>query len=554
MKRYRRLSALFVVLALVAAACGAGSAEDTTPTTASSTSTTVAGVTGATGTTRTTAQASTTSTTTPTIEGGTLRVAQGVDPRTLGPWTSVAAELSVTNQIFERLVAYNFETEVFDAALAESFEWIDAVTIEFKLRDDVTFTNGEPFNADTVLFSFDQLLDPEIGGVELSNRSANMDRVEKIDDLTVRLFYKEPIAQSLNMANLSQASFMVPPGYFAEVGYADFTDQPVGTGPMMFDSRVRDSTITLVKNPDYKGYSGEAPLFDTLEFLILPEPGARLAALQSGDADIIVDLPFDQVAAVEADIDLRAVSTPGLRIYEIQVDTGLAGLSEATPIQEVRQALMIAIDRQLIIDTLFEGQGEPIGQLATEGYFGYFPDIAPPEYDPEGAKQLLADAGFPDGLELQLECPTGRYLKDKEVCEVVAGELAKVGITVPTKISEVGAYFTAVLAKEAGPMIYIGRLAPSLNVVDMYNSSLCASGDSYNCDDQLEALSTAARTALEPDAQLAAIRELVDYDLNNPHRIPMWVLNDAYGINERVQGWAPVPDQVLRFWGVGVSN
>ena len=135
-----------------------------------------------------------------------------------------------------------------------------------------------------------------------------------------------------------------------------------------------------------------------------------------------------------------------------------------------------------------------------------------------------------------------------------AAELAKVGITVPTKVSEVGAYFTAVLAKEAGPMIYIGRLAPSLNVVDMYNSSLCASGDSYNCDEQLEALSTAARTALEPDAQLAAIRDLVDYDLNNPHRIPMWVLNDAYGVNQRVQGWAPVPDQVLRFWGVGVAN
>ena len=72
----------------------------------------------------------------------------------------------------------------------------------------------------------------------------------------------------------------------------------------------------------------------------------------------------------------------------------------------------------------------------------------------------------------------------------------------------------------------------------MYNSSLCACGDSYNCDDELEALSTAARSALEPDAQLAAIREMVDYDLNNPHRIPLWVLNDAYGVNQRVQGWA----------------
>jgi peptide/nickel transport system substrate-binding protein len=548
MMRLRRLGALLLVLALVAGACGGDDAADTTTTTAGTTSTT-------TGDQTTTTGQATTTTTEPTIEGGTLRVAQGVDPRTLGPWTSVAAELSVTNQIFERLVAYNFDTGGFDAVLAESYEWIDPVTIEFKLREDVSFTNGEPFNADAVLFSFDQLLNPEIGGVELSNRTANMDRVEKIDDSTVRLHYTDPIAQSLNMANLSQSSFMVPPGYFTEVGYADFTEEPVGTGPFMFESRVRDSTITLVKNPDYKGYSGDAPLFDMLEFIILPEPSARVASLESDDgADIIVDLPFDQVPQVDASSDLRSVSIPGLRIYEMQVDTGLAGLSDATPIQEVRQALMVALDRQLIIDALFDGQGAPIGQLATDGYFGYFPDIPPLEYDPARAQELLAEAGFPDGLELQLECPTGRYLKDKEVCEVVSAELAKVGITVPTKVSEVGAYFSAVLAKEAGPMIYIGRLAPSLNVVDMYNSSLCESGDSYNCDPQLEELSSTARAALEPEAQLEAIREMVDYDLNNPHRIPLWVLNDAYGVRQRVQGWEPVADQVLRFWGVGVSN
>ncbi|MBT8217390.1 MAG: hypothetical protein HKN74_09885 [Acidimicrobiia bacterium] len=543
-KTVRRFQLMVVVLALVAASCGGddGGADSTT-TTADTTDTT-AGVTTTAGPT----------TTLPPVEGGTLTVAQGVDPRTLTPWSSVAAELSIVRQINERLVAYDFNTGDYEPVLAESYEWIDPTTIEFKLREDVTFTNGEPFNADAVLFSFEKLLDPEIGGVELSNRTANMGTVEKVDDFTVRLTYTSAIAQSLNMANLSQTTYMVPPVYFDEVGYEGFIEDPVGTGPFMFDSRVRDSSVTLVKNPDYNGYSGEAPLFDTLVFTILPEPSARVAALDGGDADIIVDLPFDQVEAVNAAADTRAVSIPGLRIYEIQVDKGLAGLSEATPIQEVRQALMIALDRQLIIDTLFEGQGEPINQLATEGYFGYFDDLPPLEYDPEGAQDLLAQAGFPEGLEIQLECPTGRYLKDKEVCEVVAAELAKVGITVPTKVSEVGAYFTAVLAKEAGPMIYIGRLAPSLNVVDMYNSSLCDSGDSYSCDEQIESLSAAARNALEPDEQLAAIRELVEYDLSNPNRIPLWVLNDAYGVNERVQGWAPVADQVLEFWGVGLAG
>jgi peptide/nickel transport system substrate-binding protein len=317
---------------------------------------------------------------------------------------------------------------------------------------------------------------------------------------------------------------------------------------------VRDSTITLVRNPDYMGYSGEAPQFDTLEFVVLPEPSARVAALEAGDADIVVDLPFDQIARIDDMDNLRGVSQPGLRVYEIQIDTGLAGLSDVTPKLEVRQALMHALDRQLIIDTLFEGQGEPLNQLGTPAYFGYIEGLPELDYDPELVQDLLAQAGYPDGVEIQLECPTGRYLKDKEVCEVVSAELAKVGITVPTKVSEVGAYFGAVLAKEAGPLIYIGRLAPSLNVVDTYYSSRCASDDSYTCDDTLEQLHETAATTLDPDEQLEAIEELVLYELANPDRVPLWVLNDAYGVNTRVQGWAPRSDQVLEFWGVGLTG
>lgn len=549
MKTLFRVSLLLLVMALLAAACG----DDDAATTTAATTTSAAGSSTTGG--ATTTAGSTTTVTEPPIAGGILRVAQGVDPRTMTPWTSVAAELSVTQAIFERLIAYNLKTGEYDARLAESFEFIDPLTVEFKLRQDVTFTNGEPFNADAAVFSFEKIMDPEVGSLELGDRTSNMESVEKIDDYTIRLHYSEPaIAQSLNLAKLSQTTYMVPPGYFEEAGYDGFIEDPVGSGPFMFESRVRDSTITLTRNPDYMGYSGPAPQFDTLEFVILPEPATRVAALESGDVDLVVDLPFDQIDRINASEGLAAVSQPGLRIYEMQVDTGAAGLSDITPILEIRLALMHAIDRQLIIDTLFNGQGEPINQLSTSSYFGFVDDLPALDYNPALVQDLLTQAGFPDGIEMQLECPSGRYLKDVEVCSVLAAELAKVGITVPTKVTEVGAYFDAVLAKAAGPAIYIGRLAPSLNVVDTFWSSRCESDDSYTCDPTLEALHDTAATMLDLDEQLAALEELVIYEYEHPDRIPLWVLNDCYGINQRVQGWAPRSDQVLEFWGVSLSS
>lgn len=535
-----RLWAVLLALSLVIAACGGS--DDTSSTTSGGEVTTTGGEPGS----------STTADAPDPSGGGTLTVAQGVDPRTFTPWTSIAAELSVTTQIFEKLIAYNLKTAEYDPILAESFEWVDDLTLEISLRDGIEFSNGEPFDADAAIFSLELLLDPEVGGIELSNRIANISSVEKIDDGAVRINFIDPIAQALNLANLAQSTFMVPPAYYAEQGYEGFVEAPIGSGPFMLEERVRDSKITLVPNPTYAGSSGAAPDVSVLEFRILPEAGARVAALEAGDADIVVDLPAEEADRLEGG-DIEVVSTPGLRVMEIQVDIR-NGQSEASAKQAVRQALMVSLDRQLIIDTVFLGQGVPANQLGTPEYFGYVEDLPPLEYDPEEAMRLLAEAGYPDGVEIGLQCPSGRYLKDREVCEVISAELTKVGITAPLETFEVGAFFDSVLAGTAGPIIYIGRLAPSINVVDMYNSSLCGSSDSYKCDETLDSLHAAARLASDPDAQKAAIAEMVRYDLDDPNRIPLWVLNDIYGVSARVSGWAPRADQVLEFWGVSASS
>lgn len=538
----RRMLVVLLAVALSAAACGNGTSTSTT------------GDVEPSGSSTTTEQpASTDSTDSSGGPRGTLVVAQGVDPRTFSPWTSVAAELSVTTQIFERLIAFNLRSSEYDPILAETYSFVDDVTLEMQLRDGVVFSNGEAFDADAAIFSLEQLLDPEVGGIELSNRTANIQSVEKVDDRTIRFNFIEPIAQSLNLANLSQSTFMVPPAYFQEVGFESFIAEPIGSGPFVLEERVRDSQIVLVANDLYAGHSGEAPGVERIEFRILPEPGTRVSALEAGDVDIVVDLPFEEADRIGDSDGIEIVSIPGLRVMELQVDMR-HGLSEASQITPVRQALLYALDRQLIIDTVFLGQGSPVTHLAAPGYFGFVEDLPPLEYNPDRVADLLAEAGFPDGVELPLVCPAGRYLKDAEVCQVIAAEFAKVNITASLETMEVGAYFEGVLAGTVGPMIYIGRLAPSLNVVDMYNSSLCGSSDSYKCDEELDALQRAARTATDPSAQRAAIAEMVRFDLEDPNRIPLWVLNDVYAVSTDVAGWEPRADQVLEFWGVSINE
>jgi peptide/nickel transport system substrate-binding protein len=421
------------------------------------------------------------------------------------------------------------------------------------VKRGVVFSNGEPLSGDAVVFSFRQLLNPTVGGRELSNRTANIARVTKTGAWSVRIHYKTAVAQAINLANLAQSAFMVPPRYYRRVGHAGFATRPIGTGPFMLESRTRDSRIVLRRNFRYRGYSGPAARVASVQFRILPEPGARVAALRSEDVDLVVDVPPDNVPSLRNEDDIRVVTPAGLRVMELQADLRY-GLSEASAKLAVRQALLYALDRQRIINAVFGGLGRPANQLTTPAYVGYQPDLPQLAYNPSRVRQLLTQAGYPNGVTLPLVCPSGRYLKDREVCEVISSELRKVGINAPLTVMEVGAYFQGVLAGKVGPLIYIGRLAPSLNALDSINSSLCTSPDSYKCDRGLDELRTRALQAGTAQQQETLTRQAVQRDLANPSRIPLWYLNDVYALSTRVAGWTPSPDQVLRLSGVRLTR
>lgn len=483
---------------------------------------------------------------------GSLTVAQGVDPRTMTPWTSVTAEQSVTSQIVEKLFELDLSTHQIKPVIADRWRWVDVKTVDITLRQGLTFSNGEPVDAAAVVLGLKYAIDPKVGGLEFPTQGANVARATERSDGVVRVTFKKPASSTVNMSNLAQIAYVVPPKYLRETGIKGYVQKPVGSGPFTFVSRVRDSTITLAANPTYKGEGGPAPKVKQLVFKILPEPGARIAALRGGDADLITDLPPDLAKPLEGAEGIKVTATPGLRVMELQVDAKY-GMSKISANRDVRLALLYALDRKKIIDAIFGGEGTPANQLVTPEYVGYVKDLPQLSYDPDKVKQLLTQAGYPNGITLPLFCPSGRYLNDREACQAISSELGKVGVKAPLTVQEVGQFFQNVLDGKAGPMIYIGRLNPSLNALDQLTESTCELQDSYKCDKAFDKRFDAATHETDAERQRAMTEQLVRDDLADPTRIPLWYLNDIYATSSRVTGWQPRKDQVLTFYGVGLG-
>jgi peptide/nickel transport system substrate-binding protein len=418
-----------------------------------------------------------------------------------------------------------------------------------KIREGIRFTNGEEVDADAVVFSLNEWFASE----HWNHVTFNFDKAEKVDDYTVRVLHKEVFAPTLNLARLAQASWVVPPKYYQEVGGDEFGTEPIGTGPFVLKEWVKDDHLTFEANPDYQETMGPAPEFKTLVFRPIPEPAARVAALEAGDVDIIFDVPYGAIPRLEQNPDIQVYEVPGLRVMGVQMDMRY-GLSDITANQKVRQAFLYAIDRQAIIDSVFEGHATQLTQIATPGDFGYVEELEPFPYDPERAKQLLAEAGYPDGFEITFMCPSGRYIRDKEVCQAIAAQLERIGVTSQLQFLEVGDFFDKALTGKLGPISYIGTLVETGHVADRMNANSCRYNASFKCEDDYEALLERAERTLDPDEQKQLLEELIRLDLENPGRIPLWVTNDVWATRGRVNNWEPTPNQEVWFFGVGVEE
>ncbi len=468
-------------------------------------------------------------------QGDRLVVSLSSDPTSL--FLPRAADRTATNAalpLYDSLVWINDDLEI-EPALAERWEISeDGTEYVFYLRRDVTFHNGEPFTADSVVATWETGSDP-------SNDYANFfdaaDLVEAIDDHTVRMTTPEPNA--IFLTTLAIQWGMVPPAYIRDVGIDAFARNPVGTGPFRFVSRTAGDRILMAANPDYwrDGY----PKVSELEFRVIPDASTRLAAVQTGEIHIANRLTPDQAMALERVAGVRVVSYLNDRAYYVGFKN--VGAGAGTPLEDprVRQALNYGSDRFGIIAAIFAGQAEPIPGFVIQGNLAYDAEAMPPfPYDPERARELLAEAGYPDGFETSMGCPADGYVNINEVCLALQRTLAGIGVEVNLEFRTTTSFWSQPQYGAVGAMFVdswsstIGEALPRLE-------GALVPGNYYTAweDERFAALVEEITLTVDRDARAALYREMHELMRADPPFIYLYQPTIFEAVSERVQGYAP---------------
>jgi peptide/nickel transport system substrate-binding protein len=360
--------------------------------------------------------------------------------------------------------------------------------------------------------------------------------VEKVDDYTVTLTTEAPNPELFDTIHDFWA--VIPNEYYAEVGLDGFQENPIGTGPFMFEEWVKGDHITYTANPNYwqEGY----PRVETLIFRPIPESATRVAAISADEVDIVGRLSSEEAASLEGVEGVTVVSYPVTRIYYIAFNNLTTGLDQPTMDAKVRQAMNYAVDVDTIIDALFDGNGVPAAGYVASSELGYG-NVDPFGYDPDKARELLAEAGYPDGFEMDMACPEGAYTNFEEVCEAVTGYLGEVGITVNLDIMESGQFWELEAAKELPPLFGDSWSTGSGEALRRLTGALGGWDAAYSSwsDPVLDDLIAKISTTVDYDARKALYEELQVYMQENPPFIYLYEPVAFEAIQDRVRDYKP---------------
>ena len=470
---------------------------------------------------------------------GTLRVALSGFPNSLYiPATQDKNADNAASQLYDPLVFQDNEGNIVPS-LAESWDISDDGTeYTFYLRQGVTFHNGEPFTADDVVATW------EYGkgeGSSWPDRYSIAETVEKIDDYTVKITTDGP--KPLLLVTMHDFWSIIPDEYMAEVGVDGFQEHPIGTGPFMFVEWVKGDHITYEANPNY--WREGMPKVETLIFRPIPESSTRVAAIQTDEIDIVQRLSAEEAQNLLGEEGVRVIKYPVARIFYIAFNNLTSGVGLPTEDAKVRQAMNYAVDVDAIIDALFSGFGKRASGYIATGEMGY--GIVPPfPYDPEKAKELLAEAGYADGFEIGMACPAGAYGSFEEVCEAIVGYLGEVGIDVSLDIMESGQYWDLEAAKELPPLFGDSWADESGEAYNRLRGALGGMDAPYSSwsDPEIDRLLDEISAEVDIAKRTALYEELQVYMQENPPFIYLYEPYTFEAAQNRVQNYNPRPSEI----------
>jgi peptide/nickel transport system substrate-binding protein len=443
--------------------------------------------------------------------------------------------------IMEPLVEYDYKKKDYVGILAESWEFQGKRWV-MRLKKGIKFHNGAPLTAKDVVFSIGRMRDEKGGSLQASNFK-DVVEMQTPDDQTVIFVTKQPLAIFLerleNRFILSKA---------AGEKYGDQMDQnPIGTGPYKYVSYQRGGNFVFTRNDDYWG--GKASIKEVV-FKKVTEDAARLAALESGQTDLINNIPVHEVARLQRHPRIKIEKIEGLRMFFLAFNVAHKPFDNKL----VRQAVNYSIDAPAIIKNIFDGIGYAIDGPVGTNVLGADPRLKRYPYDPQKAKQLLAQAGFANGCDVQLYYSAGRYPKDTEVCQVVAAQMVKGGFRVEL-ISQEWAIFWESSGVNGGklPFYYIGRgsLTDADTLYDQYFRTGTTKRSNYS-NPELDKLIEEQQKTPDFKKRTAILQQAGKIIMEEAPFVPLYNLADIYGVAKNVS-WKIRPDEKVLAWDMKIT-
>ncbi len=414
--------------------------------------------------------------------------------------------------------------------LAESGRALDDLNWEIKLRKNVKFSDGEPFNAETVRANLEYVVKKENN----SPRRVRIDPVKSatvVDEHTVKITTEKPFPTMLEgLAEIYMASTRA-----IKEGPKSLAQKPIGTGPYVLQEWKREQGILLVRNDNYWGAKPQIP---TVEFRIIPDVTARVSALLAGEVHLIPDVPPQSMDQVNKSGTAETRSVAGRRVIFVAFNTLHSG-----PLQDVRvrRAINHAVDVDKIIRTVMEGNAKRmVGPLSVINRHSD-PKLKPHAVDVAKAKALLQQAGY-TGAPITLHTPSGRYLKDKEAAQAIAEQLAQAGLTVRLQVDEWGTMLDLVKSGKVDGMYFWGRSDTTLDGSMMRDWFRTGSTWVTYSDKKVDASIEKALPIVNPERRRQAFSELQAEIQEQAPWLFLWSQLDIYGVSKKLQ-WEPRADE-----------
>ncbi len=481
------------------------------------------------------------------VYGGTLVIGRSSDAITLDPNDGPDGRSSaVAKLIAEPLVRFRPGTSEVEPWLATSWSVSDdGLEWTFQLRDGVKFHDGTPFNAEAVVFTFLRMLDKDhpyhyMGAwVHATGLFSNVKDVVAVDDLTVKFVLAKPYSPFLTALTNGRAAIVSPTAVVNDPD--NFFKNPIGTGPYVIKEWRTDERIVLER---FEGYWSDRPYLDSIIFQVIPESVARILALQRGDIQAVIEVDAISRQMIESSPGLVLQETPGILHGYLTANVAKAPWDDV----RVRQALFHALDRQALADAFYPGGAVARGVMS-QSFLGFDEDIPWYDYDPEEARRLLAEAGYPNGFATTLYTVDGtrpHTPQPRAASEAIQSYLAAVGIRVEIVVSDTATYLDAARAGEHGLLLagFSPIMADPWTVMyTQFDSRRAVLGSANNFsfyrNPEVDALNDLADAAAEPEQRAAYYRQIQEIVYRDAVRVDLADMNDVLGLRAEVHDFYP---------------